>query len=43
MNPRQQGYRILPPQDVFEASIRDACNALYYKAENVLVKWRCNP
>ena len=38
MNRRQQGYRILPPQDVFEASIRDACNSLYYKAENVVVK-----
>lgn len=33
----QSGFHILPPQDVFEPSIRAACGRLYSTAENVLL------
>ena len=34
---RQSGYHILPPQDVFEPMIRDACSRLYQRAEGVMI------
>ena len=37
----QEGYRIIPPQDVFEPKIREACSTLFTNAENVWMKAEC--
>ena len=33
---KQEGYRILPPQDVFDPKIREACSTLFTNAENFI-------